>query len=117
MSCKTAALLSSLIALVALPVSAGAAVTEEQFLDAVYKNCAEVENRDVKSCDCERKLIGDRVAAEDKEMVYFYYAEKEKFKTEFEKRSKADPAWQPAFAERMSIMGAYITAACTVRRR
>ena len=98
-------------------VCAGAAVTDEKFLDAVYKNCAEVENRDVRSCDCERKLIGDRVAPEDKEMVYYYYAEKETFKTEFEKRSKADAAWQPAFAERMSNMGALITAACTVRTR
>jgi len=92
-------------------------VTDDQFLDAAYQYCANVDNRDVRSCDCERKLIKDRVIPEDKAMAYWYWTDKEKFKTEYEKRSKADPAWQPGFSERFSNLGALITAACTVRAR
>jgi hypothetical protein len=88
--------------------------SEEAFLDAAYNNCATVENRGAKSCDCEQKLMRDpdRMSREDKEMAYYYWADKDRYIKEFEARRKADPKWQEAFALRMAQVQALVIAAC-----
>jgi hypothetical protein len=85
---------------------------DEAFLDAAYDNCATVENRSAKSCNCERKLIGDRVSLDDKKMAYLYWTDKERFVKEFEVRKQADPNFAKAFSERFSGLQATIIAAC-----
>lgn len=86
--------------------------TEEKFLDAAYNNCATVENRSASSCNCERKLIGDRIGPDDKQMAYLYWTDKASFVTAYEARKKADPNFQKAFSERFSNLQALIIAAC-----
>lgn len=88
--------------------------SEEAFLDAAYNNCATVENRPAKSCDCEQKLMRDpdRLTREDKELAYYYWADKDRYIKEFEARRKADPKWQEQFALRMSNVQALVIAAC-----
>lgn len=88
--------------------------SEQAFLDAAYNNCATFENRSAKSCDCERKLMRDpnRMIREDKEMAYYYWADKERYIKEFEAKRKADPKWQEAFALRMAQVQALVIAAC-----
>lgn len=85
---------------------------DQKFLDAAYDNCATVENRSAKSCNCERKLIGDRVDLEDKKMAYLYWTNKKVFVTEFEKKKTADAAFPKAFSDRFSNLQALIIAAC-----
>ncbi len=91
-----------------------AAYTEQGLLDAAYNFCATVQNRHAKSCECEQKLLKqpDRFDAEAREMAYYYFTDKDRFKQEFETRRKADPEWQEGFALRMSNMQALIIAAC-----
>ncbi len=88
--------------------------TEQGLLDAAYDFCATVENRSAKSCGCERKLLSDpkRFGTEEREMAFYYFTDKERFKKEFETRIAADPKWQEGFALRMSNMQALIIAAC-----
>lgn len=86
--------------------------SDEAFLDAAYDNCATVENRSGKSCDCERKLIGDRVNTDDKQMAFLYWTDKKAFGEKFEERRKADSTWQKGFAERFSTLQALVIAAC-----
>lgn len=86
--------------------------SDDAFLDAAYENCATVENRSASSCGCERKLIGDRVNADDKRMAFLYWTDTDTFRTEFEKRRKDDPAWQQGFGERFSSLQALVYAAC-----
>lgn len=87
-------------------------VTDEMFIDAAYDNCATVENRSAKSCNCERKLIGDRVSASDKRMAYLYWKNKETFVKEFEVKKAADPAFPKDFSSRFSNLQALVIAAC-----
>ncbi len=94
------------------PDKALAGFTEEKFLDAAYDNCATVENRSAQSCSCERKLIGDRIGLEDKQMAYLYWTDKPSFKAAYEAKRKADPTFQKAFSERFSNLQALIIAAC-----
>lgn len=88
--------------------------SEQAFLDAAYNNCATLENRSAKSCDCEQKLMRDpeRMSREDKEMAYYYWADKERYIKEFEAKKAADPKWQQAFAMRMANVQALVIAAC-----
>ncbi len=90
------------------------AFSDEAFLDAAYNNCATVENRSAQSCACERKLIGDRVNQDDKQMAFLYWTNKKVFVEKFEARRKADPTWQKGFSERFSNLQAVIFAACGV---
>lgn len=88
--------------------------SEQGFLDAAYNNCATIENRGVESCDCEQKLMRDpdRMSREDKEMAYYYWADKDRYIKEFEAKRKADPKWHEAFALRMAQVQALVIAAC-----
>ncbi len=86
--------------------------SDQAFLDAAYDNCATVENRSMKSCNCERKLIGDRVNTDDKKMAFYYWTDKETFTRKFEAKRKADATWNKAFAERFSSLQALVIAAC-----
>lgn len=86
--------------------------SKDAFVDAAYNNCATVENRSAKSCECERKLIGDRVGEDDQQMAYLYWTNKEAFVTRFQARREADPKWQAAFSDRFSNLQALIIAAC-----
>ncbi|MDX2290218.1 MAG: hypothetical protein NW217_15540 [Hyphomicrobiaceae bacterium] len=88
--------------------------SEQALLDAAYNYCATVENRGVKSCDCEQKLLSqpDRLDDEGKRMAFWYWTNQERFKTEFEARRTADPKWQEGFALKMSNWAALVTAAC-----
>lgn len=86
--------------------------SDEAFLDAAYDNCATVENRSGKSCDCERKLIGDRLNTDDKQMAFLYWTDKKTFVEKFEARGKDDSTWKKAFAERFSSLQALLIAAC-----
>ncbi|MEO1204826.1 MAG: hypothetical protein AAFV45_00705 [Pseudomonadota bacterium] len=85
---------------------------DDKFLDAAYDNCATVENRSANSCNCERKLIGDRVNLDDKQMAYLYWTDKKTFVTEFEKKKKADPDFPKNFSNRFSNLQALVIAAC-----
>ncbi len=95
------------------PVKAGE-YTEQGLLDAAYNFCATVQNRHAKSCDCEQKLLSDpkRFGAEEREMAFYYFTDKDRFKKEFQSRIAADAKWQEGFALRMSNMQALIIAAC-----
>lgn len=88
--------------------------TEQGFIDAAYNNCATVENRSAKSCECERKLMSDpeRLGEEDKMMAFYYWTDKERFVKEYENKSAADPKWKEGFALRMSNIQALVIAAC-----
>jgi len=88
--------------------------TEQGLLDAAYNFCATVQNRHANSCECEQKLLKDpkRFGAEEREMSFYYFTDKERFKKEFEARIKADPKWQEGFSLRMANMQALIIAAC-----
>lgn len=88
--------------------------TEEGFLSAAYDFCATVQNRTAKSCECEQKLLKDpdRFGAEEREMAFYYFTDKDRYLKEFTSRIKADPKWQEGFALRMSNMQALIIAAC-----
>ncbi|MGH1418261.1 MAG: hypothetical protein ACRBCJ_05330 [Hyphomicrobiaceae bacterium] len=86
--------------------------SDQAFLDAAYDNCATVENRSAASCDCERKLIGDRVNADDKKMAFYYWTDKARFATEFEAKRNADATWQKGFAERFTSLQALVISAC-----
>ncbi len=86
--------------------------SKDAFVDAAYNNCATVENRSAKSCECERKLIGDRVNEDDQQMAYLYWTNKEAFVTRFQARREADPKWQAGFSDRFSNLQALIIAAC-----
>jgi len=86
--------------------------SDQGFVDAAYNNCATVENRSARSCECERKLIGDRVGLDDKMMAYLYWTDKPKFVERFEAKRDADPEWQKGFAQRFSNLQALIIAAC-----
>ena len=86
--------------------------TDQKFIDAAYDNCATVENRSAKSCNCERKLIGDRVRLDDKQMAYLYWTDKKTFTSEFEKKKAADPEFPKACSDRFSGLQARIIAAC-----
>ncbi len=88
--------------------------TEQGFLDAAYNNCATVENRSAKSCECERKLMSDpaRLGEEDKRMAFYYWTDKDRFIKEYQSRAAADPKWKEAFALRMSNIQALVIAAC-----
>lgn len=88
--------------------------SDQAFVDAAFDNCATVENRSAKSCECERKLIGDRVGLDDKKMAYLYWTDKKEFVTRFNAKKKADPTWQKGFSERFSNLQALIIAACGV---
>lgn len=94
------------------PARALESFNEETFLDAAYNNCATVENRSAQSCTCERKLIGDRIGHDDKQMAYLYWTDKPSFKVAYEAKLKADPEFQRAFSERFSNLQALIIAAC-----
>lgn len=86
--------------------------SNQSFLEAAYNQCATVENRSAKSCECERKLIGDRVNTDDKQMAYLYWTNKKAFTERFDARRKADPTWQKGFGERFSNLQAVVIAAC-----
>lgn len=88
--------------------------SEEAFLEAAYNNCTTFEQRGPKSCECEQKLMRDpdRMSREDKEMAYYYWADKERYIKEFQARKAADPNWQKAFAERMANVQALVISAC-----
>ncbi len=86
--------------------------SKEAFVDAAYNNCATVENRSAKSCECERKLIGDRVNDDDQQMAYLYWTNKDAFVTRFQARRAADPKWQAGFSDRFSNLQALVIAAC-----
>jgi hypothetical protein len=88
--------------------------TEQGLLDAAYNFCATVQNRHAKSCECEQKLLRDpkRFGAEEREMAFYYFTDKDRFKKEFQSRIAADPKWHEGFALRMSNMQALIIAAC-----
>ncbi|CFX34051.1 protein of unknown function [Candidatus Filomicrobium marinum] len=90
--------------------------SEQGFLSAAYDNCATVENRNPKSCECEQKLMSDpdRMSLEDKQMAFYYWRDKERYIKEFEAKRTADPKWQEAFALRMAQVQALIIAACGV---
>lgn len=88
--------------------------SKDAFIDAAYNNCATFENRSAKSCECERKLIGDRVDEDDQQMAYLYWTNKEAFVTRFQARRGSDPKWQAGFSERFSNLQALIIAACGV---
>ncbi len=87
---------------------------EQGLLDAAYDFCATVQNRHQNSCECEQKLLKQqhRFGAEEREMAFYYFTDKEHYIQEFEARRKADPKWQEDFALRMSNMQALIIAAC-----
>jgi hypothetical protein len=88
--------------------------SEQGLLDAAYNYCATVENRGVKSCDCEQKLLAqpERLDDEGRRMAFWYWTDQERFKREFEARRTADPKWQEGFALKMANWAALITAAC-----
>lgn len=86
--------------------------TEQGFLDAAYKNCAEVENREAKSCECEQKLIRDRVEPDDKEMAYYYWVDQATYMTRYNENSAKDPEWAKRFSDRFNTIQALIIAAC-----
>lgn len=86
--------------------------SEQAFLDAAFNNCATVENRSAKSCNCEQKLIGDRLALDDKQMAYLYWTNKPAFVKRFEAKKTADADFAKAFSDRFSGLQALIIAAC-----
>lgn len=88
--------------------------TEAGFLAAAYDFCSTVQNRSAKSCECEQKLLKDkdRFGAEEREMAFYYFTDKDRYLKEFTSRIAADPKWQKGFATRMSNMQALIIAAC-----
>jgi hypothetical protein len=92
----------------------GAEYTEQGLLDAAYDFCATVQNRSAKSCECEQKLLKDpnRFGAEEREMAFYYFTDKDRYLKEFRSRIAADPKWQEDFALRMSNMQALMIAAC-----
>jgi hypothetical protein len=91
---------------------AGEPFSEQRFMDAAFDNCARVENRQSKSCECEQKLIKDRLSPEDKEMAYYYWTDKPKFAEKFEEKRRSDDKWQEAFGERFATLQALVIAAC-----
>ncbi|MDX2258220.1 MAG: hypothetical protein NW205_04820 [Hyphomicrobiaceae bacterium] len=93
---------------------AAAEYSEQGLLDAAYDHCATKENRGVKSCDCEQKLLSqpDRLDDEGKRMAFWYWTDQDRFKKEFEARRQADPKWQEGFALKMANWSALVTAAC-----
>ncbi len=88
--------------------------SDQALLDAAYNYCASVENRGVKSCDCEQKLLAqpDRLDDEGKHMAFWYWTDQQRFKTEYETRRSANPQWQEGFALKMANWAALVTAAC-----
>jgi len=86
--------------------------SNQAYLDAAYDNCATVLNRSAKSCNCERKIIADRVSLDDKKMAYLYWTDKERFKKEYDLRVQADEKFKADFSERFSMLQATIFAAC-----
>jgi hypothetical protein len=94
------------------PLGAAEPLSEQAFMKAAHDNCSRVEGRDAKSCDCEQKVIKDRLGAEDKEMAYYYWTDKAKFAETFEQKRQADPKWQEGFSERFALLQALVTAAC-----
>jgi hypothetical protein len=86
--------------------------SEQGFLDAAYKNCAEVENREAKSCECEQKLIKDRVEPADKEMAYYYWVDQKTYMTRYNENATKDPEWAAKFSDRFTTIQALIIAAC-----
>lgn len=86
--------------------------SEQGFLDAAYKNCAEVENREAKSCECEQKLIKDRVEPADKEMAYYYWVDQKTYMTRYNEYATKDPEWAGKFSDRFTAIQALIIAAC-----
>lgn len=95
-------------------VEPGAEYTEQGLLDAAYDFCATVQNRSAQSCECEQKLLKDpnRFGAEEREMAFYYFTDKDRYLKEFRSRIAADPKWQEDFALRMSNMQALMIAAC-----
>lgn len=90
--------------------------TKQKFLSAAFNNCSTVQNRAPESCNCEQKLIdGDRRTDDDKEMAYYYWTDRARFRVEFEKRRAAEPGWQKAFSDRFTNLQALVMAACTRR--
>jgi len=86
--------------------------SEQGFLDAAYKNCAEVENREAKSCECEQQLIKDRVEPADKEMAYYYWVDQATYLARYNENVSKDPQWAQKFADRFTTIQALIIAAC-----
>lgn len=86
--------------------------SEQGFLDAAYKNCAQVENREAKSCECEQKLIKDRVEPADKEMAYYYWVDQKTYMTRYNEYATKDPEWAGKFSDRFTTIQALIIAAC-----
>jgi predicted NACHT family NTPase len=88
--------------------------SEQGFLDAAYNFCATVENREAKSCECERKLMSDpdRLGHDDRVMAFYYWTDKDRFIKEFQSKSAADEKWKDGFALRMSNIQALVIAAC-----
>ncbi len=86
--------------------------SEQGFLDAALDNCLNVEQRDRRSCECEQKLIVDRLGSEDKEMAYYYWVDKNRFAEEYRAKSSADAKWAEDFSNRFTTMQALIIAAC-----
>lgn len=105
----------SLAAVLALAAAARAEpppYTVQGFLDAAYKNCAEVENREAKSCECEQKLIKDRVEPADKEMAYYYWVDQKTYMTRYNENVAKDSEWAAKFSDRFTTIQALIIAAC-----
>lgn len=96
----------------AVAMAAAPPYSEQGFLDAAFKNCAEVENREAKSCECEQKLIKDRVEPADKEMAYYYWVDQATYMNRYSELSSKNPEWAKNFADRFTMIQALIIAAC-----
>jgi hypothetical protein len=109
---RSALCLAFAVTLAAPALAEAPPYTEQGFMDAAFNNCAKVEGRPTKSCECEQMLIKERLAPEDKEMAYYYWVDQAKYAAQYKARTAADPKWPEAFTERFTTLQALILAAC-----
>ncbi len=101
-----------------------AVYSEEAFLDAALTSCVQ-SGRSSRVCSCELKLLSDetaiknkedRLTTEDKEMAFFFYVDKARFKKEAEEKRTTNPKWAANFSRKMTHLQALVITACGLER-
>ena len=98
-----------------------AVYSEEGLLDAAFDSCISVAGRSARACNCEKRILSDettiekkedRLTLEDKEMAFFYYVDRARFRKEVQAKRESDASWVANFSRKMTHLQALMIGAC-----